>query len=464
VRQSAQQNSALASAASQESAAASAITLKGLAHASRPTCQEAIGTITKDLAHVFYGLSPSARQGGETVAAQAATSRLVNAGMELQRRSDNFADQSQAKTWGLRALCWLSSVVTFPLLGLSKLIAPGSDFADSLSRYLLGNDVTNGDQLEKFHQLFAKLNELHDLAMQNPDLGEKFQHGTAGPEATAVRGEISQLLLELGSQEKVPERAMKNFMLENLRETFQGRRIDENGTYIPYTDKHFQLDFSEITDEIFSQKDPQFPSNCFFERDLFRGEFTLTIGGESLEIPEKERDTDTFKKTVRKFVLDQITKLAEDNHLDRVAVLKNFLKTYTGQAATGAMTETVQNSMLNANDSGSYFTMGFGDHIPAYISIGVDGSCAVSHHLTHDTILYVDGQRDCSFHVPCHVEMAFTYAKSLNDALPHPVEDRCRCSGSYLDVIGMAREEQAQTPPYSRAGNGGNDGNDLPGE
>jgi hypothetical protein len=443
-------NQALAQIAGRPTATSTA-GLKNLARAQPLSVKQAIGEIASDLKHVFHGETMSAsKQAGASVS-QTTTSYLVNAGIELQRSAD-FKNQGQAKTWALRVLCWVGSVVTLGALpGLAKLIAPKSNFADSLSRYLLGNDATNGDKLVKFNQLFEKFNKLHELAIQNPNLWENFQHKNANPEALALRDEISQLLLDLGTTKEIPADNMRDFLTRNLGEALKGNKLAPDGSCTPMGDKNLQIDFSFVTEETFNHPETPFnppdqSATSPFEMDFFRENFTLEIGGQGIASPaDKEaRDTGEYKEITRKFILDQITQVAAANNLDRVEVLKNFLRTYTGQTASGITGEIMRFPSLDESkgtpgNHRTHFEAGFGDHIPISASIGTDGSCTVSHSLLYErNIFYVDERQDSAFIVPCHVEMAFAYGKSLNDDRPHPIADQCQCSGYYFDVSGMA--------------------------
>jgi hypothetical protein len=136
------------------------LSLKDLAHARTDVVQRTIGGIARDLAvHVV-------REDGSTGTLSAAIAeRLVGEGRELQRtfeRDVKFAEQGQAKIWALRVLSWIGSVVTLGALpGLTKLFAPKSEFADSLSRYLFGNNVDE-EKRAKFEQLLGKFHDLQE--------------------------------------------------------------------------------------------------------------------------------------------------------------------------------------------------------------------------------------------------------------------------------------------------------------
>jgi hypothetical protein len=169
-------NPALAQTAAQLPAAPAVLSLKEIARADTTVVQRTIGEITNDLAG--YVTQETGGTGNSSAIAQ----RLVKEGRELQQRTTDFATQSQAKVWALRVLSWIGSVVTFGALpGLAKLIAPKSDFADSLSRYLLGNDITNGEKLEKFDQLLGKFQELHGLATRNAELKQQLEEAQKIP-------------------------------------------------------------------------------------------------------------------------------------------------------------------------------------------------------------------------------------------------------------------------------------------
>jgi hypothetical protein len=440
---------ALAQTAAQLPVASAVLSLKELAHADTTVVRQTIGEIASDLEHVFHGEIILVSGQASASVSQTTTSYLVNVGRELQRSAD-FKNQGQAKTWALRVLCWVGSVVTLGALpGFTKLIAPKSDFADSLSRYLLGNDAPNGDKLVKFNQLFEKLNELHELATQNPDLGGDFQHQKASPEALTLRDEISQLLLDLGTTKEIPADNMRDFLIRNLGEVLKGNKLAPDGSCTPMSDKSLQIDFSFVTEETFNH--PEIPFNppgqrtvSPFEMDFFREDFTLEIGGQEIVSPKEARDTGEYKEITRKFILDQITQVAAANHLDRVEVLKNFLSTYTGQAASGITGEVMRFPSLGESegppsDHRTHLEAGFGDHIPTSVYIGTDGSCTVSHRLLYErNVFHMDEKKDSAFIVPCRVEMAFAYGTSLNDDRPHPIVDQCQCSGCYLDVSGMA--------------------------
>ncbi|MDR3143641.1 MAG: hypothetical protein LBT57_02215 [Puniceicoccales bacterium] len=608
-----------AQAASQPPAMSGTLSLKDLARApaDRAVVQQTIHLITQDLArHVI-------RETGGTEISAVLVRRLVDEGTELHaelQRSADFKNQGQAKIWGMRVLCWIGSIVTLGVLpGLAKLIAPKSDLAHSLSRYLLGNGEVNEEKLQKFNQLFEKFQKLNALATRDIELKQQLSKAQEVPESlqgvqqqlkdsrstlTQVTGfsssdipgdtaeqkdryksgrnacrevcaslermsdgtpipldltlrrlenrfqglpdaadtdaikeqvqalsaeldslneimrsgegrafdargklvplgepdevfqreplgfeeavkrqatnvhrsirslvsafdgleeqaavqtargegadiknaraenettlattssEISNLILALGPRKKVPP--LGKAFCRDINETLKGRRLDDKGDkYISSNSLHFKIDWNTaITEDTFKQDKPVFPEKCFFEIDLFRGPFTLTIGKESLESPRGSN----AKQETRKFILEQITQLANANGLDRVAVLKNFLRTYIGQAGSGTFSVLPSQHLGNAQNR---YDFGLMDHIHAALQIGDDGSCTISHSVNALNVrhtLMEPGQQDRQSSVPCNIHMEMAYTSSVDDFIngrpPQAVADRCGCSGHYLD-------------------------------
>jgi hypothetical protein len=409
-------------AASQPPAVPTILSLKELAHADTAVVRQTIDVITQDLKR-YVLKSGSAAKAQELVSSFSQS--LVDEGVELQRSVD-FKNQGQAKIWALRVLSWIGSVVTLGALpGLTKLIAPESDFADSLSRCLFGNgpDV-DPDKLEKFQQLLGKFQELH---------------GADQTVMARTLSEINGLMIELK-----PRKVSENFptvLCETVNEILRDNVFDDKTKeFVRGQDKHFQIDWNTaVTDAIFSQENPTFPKDCFFEKDLFRGPFTLTIGGKSLKAPEDDptRQSDSFKQKTRRFVLDQIDQLASEKGLNRVNILRNSLRTYAGQSASGTMGTSFQKTSIEGS---GFYSFSFLDHIPVTISINNNGLCTVSHEKDVHGLIYL--QESGMVPVPCDIHMTMAYESSPADFTsgkpPHAIANQCTCEGRYLDMSAVA--------------------------
>jgi hypothetical protein len=299
------------------------------------------------------------------------------------------------------------------------------------------------DQIQSLKQAFDTLEE--QSAVREARTTVANIKGQLEANQVAIAGassEINALILELGPQRKVPD--LRQAFCKDINEAHGGNSFDSSdSSYVKSSDKHFKIDLSEaITDAIFSQENPTFPKDCFFERDLFRGPFTLTIGGETLISPDNDRDTDAFKQKTRRFVLSRITQLAKANGLKRVDVLRNFLRTYIGQAGSGTFSMV---PLRHLGDAHNQYVIGQMDHIHATLQIGNDGSCTVSHSAYVQSMQYAQHRNEIVRDVnalPCDIHMGMAYTSSLSDFTsgrpPHAIPEQCTSSGCYLDMSAMA--------------------------
>jgi hypothetical protein len=100
-------------------------------------------------------------------------------------------------------LSWIGSIVTLGALpGLAKLLAPKSEFAESLKRYLLG-DQADTKKLGEFENLFGNFSTLHDSVSEESELARDLETARSTldkkrAEQKAVEGNIRSLRNVLG--------------------------------------------------------------------------------------------------------------------------------------------------------------------------------------------------------------------------------------------------------------------------
>ncbi|MDR2420376.1 MAG: hypothetical protein LBD40_03680 [Puniceicoccales bacterium] len=262
---------------------------------------------------------------------------------------------------------------------------------------------------------------------------------------------------------KISEASASYFLWQGLEETFQGKKLLDysNGRaqYGLASERLNPDDLSTLTDDIFSAPEPAFPPHSFFEIDLHRSPFTLIIGRQILtsEMIRQEIANathlsgsafeDKFKEQIRKKVLDAIMTLATEHGLDPVEVLKNFLSTYVGQAASSSLDllcmYIISDDMTSPRVKAQHFppfSPGHMDHTPVVITIYKDGTCEVRHDVICDTLysmsrVEVLGPLSATLCVPCAIIMRITYKKSLYEERPHAVEEQCFAQGFVLDIF-----------------------------
>jgi hypothetical protein len=420
-------NQLIAQAANQAPSMPEVLSLKGLAHARTDTAvvQQQIDRITHDLSERVIADEFSQSRFSEPL-----TQSLVNEGIELQRSAD-FADQSKVKIWSLRVLSWIGSVVSLGVLpGLAQLIAPKSDFADSLSRYLLGNNV-DAEKLQKFEQLFEKLQEFHGLVTRG-------ESGTG-----SVGNAIAGLISELEPQISVPAEGMKRSAILALNETFRDYFVDHKGEAAEPA-SHWVQDYRKIAGELLTGGGVEcIPGQCWFRKDGLRDfHFTLTIGDRTIRGEEmttrypniEERRTQTMQE-----IVDAVCTFARDNELDPEAILGNLLRTYQGQSTAAPIVKSVASI---SSDEFSAITLLRDTSRSMAITIGDDGSCCVSQSLKYSQFQGQFSDTGDNFNVPCDIQASIAYESSLDDFTnggpPRVLEDQCTFSGHYLDMGAMA--------------------------
>jgi hypothetical protein len=294
----------------------------------------------------------------------------------------------------------------------------------------------------------------------SPFFSCSFPGDVGKPMVQCLTGRRIFMELDPKLRRKIPAPA-DYFLWQYLEETFQGNKLlnYSNGIaqYGPASSPLNPDDLSTLTEDIFSDPDPIFPPNSGFEIDLHRSEFTIIIGRQVLrseeilqEIVNTPRTTtleNEFKKRTRRKVLDAIMTLAIEHKLYPTEVLKNFLSTYVGQAASSSsdflFMHIINDDMTSPEAKAQYFPLfhpGLMDHPPVVITIHSDGTCEVRHDVFRDTLysilpVRVLGIFNAIVHIPCAIMMRLTYGKSLQDERPHALEEQCFCQGFFLDIF-----------------------------
>ncbi|MDR2420180.1 MAG: hypothetical protein LBD40_02585, partial [Puniceicoccales bacterium] len=378
----------------------------------------------------------------------------------LAEHSARFANQSQAKIWALRVLSWIGSVVTLGALPrLAQLIAPKSDFTDSLSRYLLGNGPeVDKDKLKNFSMLFEKFQNLNTLlASENLTDGDKvrissglYSNGstkdTMTPEAQTVfeqafpvYQEINRLIFDLGTPKEISGQEIAHAIAENFKNIYgEGRKAAPGST-----DPHFNINWeTAITSDIFDQAEPKFPAACKVEVDMMlRSDFKLSIGNKSItrgELWEGTSTADEKATNTRRWILGAIQELT-NNKGQQVAILRNFLSTCIGQA-TNADTRIA--FMAHARDEHGSLDVTQPNSIFYGVTIDMHGSCHIENTASYSQCAFSPPDDPASvIYVPSNIRMTVAYESSLedfiNDRPPHAIEDQCTVSGRCLDVSAM---------------------------
>jgi hypothetical protein len=147
--------------------------------------------------------------------------------------------------------------------------------------------------------------------------------------------------------------------------------------------------------------------------------------------------------------------LARKYGLDRLLVLKNFIKTYVGQAGTsgfGSFVDCIMRPIIFTSDLASKelgsFSVALTDHPPVTIQIDNYGTCTVMQQMNCSYVNYrSDGTRTSSLtlipflqlesylYIPAILQMQLQYSKRLEEPVAHPDPDDCYVRGCILNVF-----------------------------
>jgi hypothetical protein len=357
-------------------------------------------------------------------------------------------------------LSWIGSVVTLGALpGLAKAIAPKSDFADSLSRYLLGNgpDV-DPTKLEKFQQLFEKFQEFHeslagvDLASDDTNrIASNLSQGFIDSKLISECGravfkqvlpiyqEINHLIFNLGTLKEISGERMADAIAEKFNAGYGVGRKAASGN-----DPHFEIDWkTAITRDIFTQADPEFPAACKFEVDVIsRSDFRLCIGSKSITKEELEQGMTTNNEretATRRWILEAIREITDDPD-QQVNILRNLLSTCIGQATNADARVAFMEHASNDHES---LDIAQPNSVSYSVTVDANGICSIRNTITYNQCASSppDNPYAKTF-IPCDIRMTMAYESSLEDFTsdqpPHVVRDQCTISGRYLDMSAMA--------------------------